>query len=505
MRTRYAWLVVSMSVAGLGAAGEDVQLVEAAKAGNREVVQVLLQQRANVNAPEADGTTALHWAVRANDGEMTELLIRAGANVKAATRYGVTPLSLAATNGNAALIETLIRAGADPNTARPEGETVLMTAARTGSPDAVKILVEHGANVNAQEEWQGQTALMWAATENNAAAVKVLSERGADLNARSKVLSFPEFSFETSGMVITMLPKGGWTPLMYAARQGSLDATRMLADMNADLNATDPDGTTALMLAIINAHFDLAHVLLEEGADPNVADINGTTALYWAVDMNTLGSVLSRPPPKWVDAHGAADTVKELLARGANPNARLKRPIIGRHHALVGDTSMGDGTTPLARAAKSNDLSVMRLLLDAGADPTLTLKDRTTVVMIAAAGGRQVGAYVGALRVTEATSLEAIELVVERGVDVRAFNTGGETALHMAAARGADSIVRFLVEKGAKPDVKNKRGQTPLDVAAPGGGRGGAAGGRESSTAGLLRELMGKDGITASPADETAH
>jgi ankyrin repeat protein len=294
---------------------------------------------------------------------------------------------------------------------------------------------------------------------------------------------------------------------MYAARQGSIDAARMLADMHAELDATDPDGTTALMVAIINAHFDLAHVLLEKGADPNIADINGTAALYWAVDMNTLGSMLSRPPPQWVDTLGAVDIVQELLARGANPNARLKRPIIGRHHSLVGDASLGEGTTPLARATKSNDLPVMRLLLDAGADPTLTLKDRTTVVMIAAAGGRQVGAYVGALPVTEASSLEAIKLCVERGVDVRAFNTSGETALHIAAARGADNIVRFLVEKGAGLGVKNKRGQTPLDAVANGGARGRGVGrggvGRESSTAALLRELMAQRGIPVPPTRET--
>src|SRR5207237_5907687 len=277
--------------------------------------------------------------------------------------------------------------------ATAEGETVLMTAARTGNADVIRSLVARGAAVNAAEQWQGQTPLMFAASQNNAAAVKALIELGADKNAKSKMLSFPEFKWETSGMVVTVLPRGSWAPLMYAARDGAIDAIVALADAKADLNATDPDGTTALMYAITNAHFDTAAVLIEKGADPNVADSTGTTALYSAVDMHTMGPMLSRPSPKLVDKLDSADIVRLLLAKGANPNARLKRPIIGRHHTPTGDAALGEGTTPLARAAKSNDLQVMRMLFDAAADPRLTLKDRTTVAMIAAGGGAVVGAY----------------------------------------------------------------------------------------------------------------
>ena len=490
-------LIAVVSVAGLSAVGNGVRLVDAVKAGNRDAVRALLKQRVDVNTPEADGMTPLHWAVRADDVQTAQLLIRAGANVKAASRYGITPISLAATNGNAGLIETLIKAGADPNATLPEGETVLMTAARTGNPTAVKMLVARGANVNAKEQWQGQDALMWAASQNNAAAVNALVELGADVNARSNLLSFPEFKFETSGMVVTVLPRGGWTPLMYAARDGAIDAVRALAESNADLNLTDPDGTTALVLAIINAHFDTAAALLEKGADPNVVDSTGMTALYAAVDMHTLGPMLSRPSPKLVDSIDAADLTKLLLARRANPNARLKRPMIGRHHTPTGDASLGEGTTPLARAAKSNDLQVMRMLLEAGADPTLTLKDRTTVLMIAAAGGAVVGAYAAAIPVTEETSLEAIKLCAERGVDVNAFNSNGQTAVHLAVARGANSLIKYLAEKGAKLDMKNKQGRTPLDVALAGGGRRGGGGGpgrgggqSNQTTAALLKELM---------------
>lgn len=497
---RGAWLVAVISVASLGAAGNGIRLVDAVKSGNREAVRALLKQRVDVNRPEADGMTPLHWAVRADDVQTAQLLLRAGANAKAASRYGITPISLAATNGNATLIEALIKAGADSNATLPEGETVLMTASRTGNATAIKMLVARGANVNAKEQWQGQTALMWAASQNNAAAVKALVELGADVNAKSKLLSFPEFKWETSGMVVTVLPRGAWTPLMYAARDGAIDAVRALADAKADLNLTDPDGTTALVLAIINAHFDTAAALIEKGADPNVVDSTGMGALYAAVDMHTLGPMLSRPSPKLVDSIDAADVVKLLLGKGANPNARLKRPIIGRHHTPTGDASLGEGATALARAAKSNDLQVMRLLFEAGADPTLTLKDRTTVLMIAAAGGAVVGAYAAAIPVTEATSLEAIKLCVERGVDVNAFNANGQTAVHLAATRGTNSVITYLAEKGAKLDMKNKQGRTPLDIATGSGGGGGrrgggggargGGGGANQTTAALLKELL---------------
>ncbi|PYS26414.1 MAG: hypothetical protein DMG11_20010 [Acidobacteria bacterium] len=411
------------------------------------------------------------------------MLLRAGANAKAANRYGVTPLSLAAVNGNAGLMEALIKAGADPNTATPEGETVLMTAARTGNADAVKVLTRHGANVNAREKWQEQTALMWAASENNAAAIKALVEAGAGMNVHSKVWDFPEYRYETNGMAVFQLPRGGWTALMFAARQNAKDAAAMLADLKADLNAVDGDGTTALQFAIINIHYDLAALLLRKGADPNIQDSTGMTALYAAVDMRSPAGMMTRPNPKFPNQEelDATGMVKVLLERGANPNIALKKPIIGRHNNLVGDTSLGEGATPLARAAKTNDLRIMQLLLDGGADPTITLKDRTTTAMIA-------------------SSVDSIKLLVEHGGDVNAFNTNGQTILHNAAGRGANPIIQYVAGKGAKLDKKDKQGRTPLDIAlgAGGGGRGGTGGGRggggrvNESTAALLREMMAK-------------
>jgi ankyrin repeat protein len=476
------------------AADTDRRLIEAVKNGNREAVRALLKQNAPVNALDADGTSALHWAARADDIETVQILLKAGANAVIADRYGITPLSLAAEVGDAVMIETLVKAGADVNATQPDGETVLMTAARTGKPDALKVLISHGANVNAREKQFGETALMWAAAENNAAAIRVLAEAGADKNARSTTLKFPEFKFITSGMVTTSLPRGGWTSLMYAARQGSIGAAGALADAGADLNAADPDGSTALILAIINAHFDLAEVLLEKGADPNVADSTGMTALYAAVDMHTLGPMLSRPGPKITDNLDAADMVGKLLEHDANANVRLKRPIIGRHHDS-GDATMGEGTTPLIRAAKNVDIPVIKLLVEGGADPSITQKDYSTAPMVAIRAAS-----------TEANTLEALKLFFDHGADVDAFNAAGQTALHVAAGRGSDAIVRFLASRGATLNTKDKQGNTPLDIAngaSSGGGRGGgargggAAAGRggspaavHESTAALLRQLI---------------
>ena len=464
-----------------------VPLIEAVKTGDHVAVRTLLT-RGTVNTPEPDGMTALHWAVRADDAETTQLLIRAGANVSAANRYGITPLSLAATNANAAITRALLKAGANVNAAGPDGETILMTAARAGSADVVAALIDRGATVNAAEAWQGQTALMLAALENHGAAIKTLMAHGADGNARSKELSFPEYRYETNGMAVFQLPKGGWTALMFAARQNSMEAVSALADAHIDLNATTKqEGTTALQIAVINIHYDLANLLLEKGADPNVVDLSGMTALYAAVDMRAPAGMLTRPEPKLHDTLDAVGVVKALLAHGANPNLQLKKPIIGRHNNLVGDGALSDGATALARAAKTSDIPMMRVLLDGGADATLALANRTTTAMIAAGGGAP-----------EPKVLEAVTLLVDHGVDVNAFNANGQTIIHNAAGRGMNSVIEYVAQKGAKLDRRDKQGRTPLDIAL-GVGTGGRRQGRPATgpqvnekTAALLRELMAR-------------
>jgi ankyrin repeat protein len=451
------WLLVGVSVASLGAG--EARLIDAVKAGNRTALLALLKQHANVNAAEADGMTPLHWAVRRDDGAMVEALLRAGANAKAANRYGVTPLMLAATNGSAAMIETLAKAGADINEMLPEGQTVLMTAARTGNPQAVKALLARGADVNAQEGWLGETALMWAAAENHAEAVTLLLDGGADPDMHSKPTTFKR---KVGGQ--TVLPRGGFTAVMYATRQGAPEAVRALAAGGADLNQGDPDGVTALILAIINAHYDLAAVLLELGADPNIADSTGMTPLYAAVDMNTLQFMHGRPAPRPAGELNSIEMVKVLLAYKANPNVTLKTPVLQRHNNAP-NQALGEGTTPLMRAAKSGDVEAMRLLLSAGADPMPRQKNQNTLLMLAAGFGRKFDQNSDAQdyeRGTEADLLAAVKLCVELGLDVNAVNEAGETALHIAAG---GSIVRFLAEHGARLDVKNKQGKTPFDVA----------------------------------------
>jgi ankyrin repeat protein len=493
---RGALLLVVVSA---GSALAATSVVEAVKNGDREAARALLKQHANANAVEADGTTALHFAVLAHDAETARLLIGAGADVNKANRYGITSLSLAATNGDAAMIGLLIAAGADPNAALPDGETVLMTAARTGDAASVKALLSHGAKVDATEHTLGQTALIWAASENHADAVKALIEAGADVNRRSATLNFPPFKWGVVGMVSTVLPKGSWTPLMYAARQNAIQAARALVAAGADVNAVDPEGTTPLLLAILNAHYDTAAALLELGANANQADQTGTGPLYAAVDMHTLAPMVGRPSPKPSGTLEPPDVVKLLLSKGADPNAALKRPAFGKHHDLVGDAFMGEGTTPLMRAARTGDVEIMRILLAGGANPAMRRKDLSTALFLAAAG-RSGGLPTGPSTIPGASNVDAVKLLVEAGLDVDAFNGSGQTALHAAAQRGLDEVVRTLADLGATLDLRDKQKRTPLDLALGVGIRGRNLQDEvpiRESTATLLRDLMAKRGIAA--------
>jgi uncharacterized protein len=509
MRAHYLKaLVVVALAASLEGASAVVPLTEAVKQGNRELVRRLLRERADVNRPEADGTTALHWAVRANDAETVRLLLQAGAKAATANRYGVKPLTLAATNGDAAIVDALLRAGADPNTATTEGETALMTASRSGSLGAVQALLARGADANVRERWLGETALMWAASENHAPVVRALVKAGAEINARSTVQDAPVLEFPRSGGPNAPFPRGGWTPLMFAARDGAIDAARALAELGANLDlaalpqtdvvlkeadlkaAANGVGTTALVYAIINNHYELAAMLLDKGANPNVADMAGMAALYAAVDMNSMQWVQGRPAPIFTDELDGPGLIRKLLEHGANPNARLKTGPLKRHHDAGSTLNFREGTTPLMRAARPGDVAAMKLLLDAGADPFLMLPDHTTALMIAAglgAGGLR-GEGPRIVIPTEAGAVEAVTLLLDRGLDVRAFNDAGNTALHGAVGRG-DEVVKLLVERGAVINAKNKAGLTALDLANGSGGRRGGPGIVRESTAKLLREL----------------
>ena len=242
---------------------------------------------------------------------------------------------------------------------------------------------------------------------------------------------------------------------MYAAREGATDATRALADAGANLNLLDPEGTSALIIAIINGHWDTASVLIEKGADPNLADIKGMTPLYSAIDMHTLGDTFGRPYPAPPVIEGSIPVVKMLLARGANPNARLKGPILKRVYD-AGDGRLGEGATPLMRAARKCDVTVMKLLLDAGADPKLTQKSGNNVLMLAAGAVTSGGDE--SQHVSEEQALAAIKIGVAAGIDVNEANATGDTVMHTAATTGGGlrSVIQFLADSGARLDIKNK-------------------------------------------------
>ncbi len=435
-------------------------LVDAARRGDHDAVRTLLTTGGDVNAREADGATALHWAVLADDGESVRLLLRAGAQVNAANRYGVTPLEVAATTGDLAIVEALLARGADANATLPEGETVLMSAARTGNAEAVRLLLDYGADASAREHWYGETALIWAAAGNFGSAVRTLAAYGADMDGRSAPLNN-----RRGGQ------SGSWTPLMYAARQGALDSIAALLDSGASIDAADPDGATPLQLAIVNAHWDAVALLLARGADPDRADKTGMTPLYAAVDTASLPAPFGRPDHAPTGPPDVNGVVRMLLDEGANPDAPLKVPILQRLHTLS-DASLGAGATPFMRAAKSGNVALMRLLLDYGANPALTQANHTTALMVAAGLGWRDGfptkpPFV-AIRDsgTDQGAIEAIKICLEHGADVNAVNDDGETALHGAAdARGSQAIVRFLVSSGARLDMHNTAGLTPLDAA----------------------------------------
>jgi ankyrin repeat protein len=426
-------------------------------------------------AEDADGTTALHRAVQQDDVDLARTLLATGAHVRAANRYGVTPLALAAVNGSTSMVELLLNAGADPNAAFGEGETVLMAAARTGRPEPIKLLLAQGADPNAAERTFGETALMWAAGNDHADAIRALVAGGAKPNVRSAEINLPKAPVDFSFAVATALPRGGMTALMYAARQGQIHAVTALADVGADLNVADPEGSTAMVIAIINAHYELAARLAEKGADPNIGDAAGMAALYAAVDMAHPASLTNRPPAVTSGRLSAADLVSVLLKHGADANQALLAPLLMRQHN-TGDTSLGAGATPLMRAAKALDIAIIKTLLDHGADPSRALGNGTTTLAIALTGR-------GSRTLTpDAPMFQAIRLMLDHGADVNAAGPNGQTLLHQSVDRG-EAFVRLLVEHGAKLDIKDASGRTPLDVAmgvpaAAPAGRGGRGGGR---------------------------
>ncbi len=477
------WLALLFSVVGLMAADNEPRLVEtglveAVKSQDQAAVRSLLQEHADVNAAQADGATALAWAAYRDDLATTDLLIRAGADVNAANDYGVTPLSLACTNRNAAMVAKLLDAGADPNAAQWTGETPLMTCSSTGAVETVKSLLAHGADINAAETQEGQTALMWAAAEKHPEIVRALVEHGADVHVRSKVIPLPEpFIIETPGPLGFNHPttvhfpktKGGFTPLLFAAQQGDVDSARILLKAGADVNEATAENGSALVVTTASGHEKLAIFLLEQGAAPNATDGFGITALHYALHEGLL--TLMGAKRSSTDRFGwlrpnMPELVKTLLAHGADPNARIGKnfptlddPVLGRS---TEDPPQIDpvGATPFMLAAASGDIEAMRVLVEGRADPRAATFSGVTPLMVAAGMGTELR------RRGEKSALAATQLAMELGGNVNVpIDDDGRTPLHAAAYLGWNEMIRFLAEKGADLDAKDKYGQTPLSIA----------------------------------------
>jgi len=447
---RITRLLASLVLFGASAAhAATSEIADAARRGDREAVRAALARKADVNAAQVDGTTALHWAVERDDVELAELLLTAGARVSARTREGVTPLQLAAINGSAGMLGRLIKSGADPNERlTPAGDMPLMLAARTGKTDAVRLLVEGGADVNAKENWGGTTALMWAVAEGHAEAVRLLIAAGADVNARSHYVAAANGrGFEGRTPVASRAEEkveefaSGWlTPLMFAAREGSVELARILVGAGADVNAMAGDGKTALALAIFNGSYDVASFLVDSRADVNTADAQRFTPLFWAVDRRNMETAPNFP---WMVTADPMPLIRRLLDAGANPNAIVNNTPRGR---------MREGSprivfaTALMRAAFAADLELVTLLLERGADSTIVSRDGETMVS-AAAGLAFIHGYHRGKSPDE--RLQVVKLFVQLGNDVNQPDDYGITPLMAAGNYGDVAIIRYLIDAGA--------------------------------------------------------
>ena len=441
--------IVAFSLSAVSVNAATSELADAAMARNALTVRSLLQKKADVNAPQVDGTTALHWAVRYDDLDTADLLIRSGARVSTANREGVTPLQLAAMNGSASMIDKLLKAGAEANAAlTPSGDTALMMAARTGTPEAITVLLEAGANVNAKESWGGTTALMWAASEQHTAAVKLLLDHGADVNARSNFVAAANGrGFEGRTPAVPKAEQkveefaSGWlTTLMFAAREGDLESARLLVNAGANVNAIAGDGKDALGLAIFNGNYDFASFLIDSKSDVNHADTQGFTPLFWAVDRRNMETAPNFP---WMITADPLPLIKKLLDAGANPNALVNNTPRARMRA--GSPRIVFATA-LMRAAFSADLELVKMLLSYKGDPKIISSDGETMIEAAAGLGFIQGYSKGK---TAAERLEVVKLFVGLGADVNQADDYGITPLMVAGNMGDTAVIQYLVDAGA--------------------------------------------------------
>jgi uncharacterized protein len=469
--------LAALATVEASAAGVDDALRDAAKRGDRIAAARLLDNGADVGATADDGTTALHWATRADSVDTVKLLLEAGADARSADLYAVTPLYLAAENGSAEVIAALLAAGADSNTVAPTGQTALMTAVRNGRVDAITVLLDHGAVLDARDPEFEQTALMMAVREGYPDVVALLIARGADVDAHTIIGPTPAFIppckrtgcfSEGAGINRGGIPdrgwrpaaKGGLTPLLYAARDGRAAEAEQLLAAGADVELAEANGIRPLLMALLNNQLDVAHLLLQHGADVNADDFWGRSPLFAAVEYRNRDLRHRDLVDEPVDRAALLDMITLLIERGANVNARTREWPYSRT-SFTSDLSWVDmtGQTPFLRAALAGDTTTMQLLLAHGADPNIATFEGTTALMAASGVNWTV-----AQTYTESPQalIDAIEICLEHGADVNAVNSMGVTAMIGAANRGSNDIIRLLHAKGARLDVVDKQGRSPI-------------------------------------------
>jgi uncharacterized protein len=538
---------LTAAIVPLLAQAQKDSLASLIEAGNRKAALEKIRAGADVNEAQPDGTRPIHWAVYKLDYDLLEALIAKKAKVNVTNEFGSTPLAEAANLGDARMVKMLLGAGAEPESANPDGQTALMLAAKTGELPIVEMLIKAGANVNTIEKFHHQTALMWAvaAPKNAGEIVKLLLAKGADAKVRALYTDWP--SQITSEPRAQYRPTGGLTALLYAARDGCYDCVESLIGAGADPNVPTPEGVTALMIALDNDHNDIAKLLLDRGANPNVWDWWGRTALYIVVDRKEGGSsrglnpggrsVVDAPKRDGVLAAAARvsgrppvsdmEIINALLAAGVDPGPELNmhRPSRGGNSGRFIDPLLNTGCTPLLRATMVGDMELVKLLLAKGASPNVDDMGLTAFLVAAGVGtGTRGGTGLAAQAAAGSpANLPLMALLLEHGADINTQITGtktysmriarapsaneGMTALHWAALTGKTDVVRFLLEKGANPEVLDSDGHKPIDLVtssappqappAAGGAAGGAARAPRTAEAGARG---GPGGAASNPA-----
>ena len=485
-----AVLATLLASGGNAQDSDAAEMLQLASKGETEAALELLGRNTDVNQSQSDGTTMLHWATYYNDVDFVKQLLRRDADVNARNEYGATPLSQAASTGNPEILEALLDAGADVNERGADDQTALMIIARTDNLAAAKVLIEADADVNAVEKWRGQTALMWAAAQMQPEMVKLLLDNGADANAQSLPNNWER---QVSGEPrMKILPAGGLTPLLYAAREGCTLCTQYLIEAGADVNKTDPEGVTPLVMANLNAKWDSAKLLLEAGANPDKWDIYGRSPLYTAVDYNTLPHG-GRADRLSADLTTSFEIIQLTLDKGGNPNLQLK--LFPPYRSLGADRGadglLKTGVTALFRAARGGDVPVVKLLIEKGALLELPNEDDVTPLIVAAGYRASAIDTRGRFR-TELEAFEVARLLLEAGAEANAVESAGQTAIFGAATNGWNTVVQLLADHGADLEHKDAAGNNVVDAAMGRAGRFGRGSGGEEhvETAALIEKLV---------------